>query len=105
MEDYLSSLIESLYGKRYFLKAAKQTTGIATINTTQLKRFPVIMAPISIQKQYKLAVNNIQAQKDCSNKAYKRAKTCLMPWCKKPSKVSYKIHPMNNEIMKVSSDE
>ncbi|WP_372935372.1 restriction endonuclease subunit S, partial [Mariniphaga sediminis] len=40
-EDYLSALIGSGYGKRYFLKASKQTTGIASINSTQLKKFPV----------------------------------------------------------------
>jgi type I restriction enzyme S subunit len=62
-EVYLSALIGSTYGKRYFLKAAKQTTGIATINSTQLKQFPVILAPIKIQKQYKTAVENIEAQK------------------------------------------
>lgn len=34
----------SAYGKRYFLRAAKQTTGIATINSTQLRAFPVRIA-------------------------------------------------------------
>ncbi|MEI3867299.1 restriction endonuclease subunit S [Microbacterium sp. CCNWLW134] len=38
---WLSWEIGSDYGKRYFLRAAKQTTGIATINSSQLRSFPV----------------------------------------------------------------
>lgn len=38
---WLNWEVGSNYGKRYFLRAAKQTTGIATINSTQLKEFPV----------------------------------------------------------------
>lgn len=38
---WLSWEIGSDYGKRYFLRAAKQTTGIATINSSQLRGFPV----------------------------------------------------------------
>ncbi len=49
---YLSGLVGSLYGKSYFLKAAKQTTGIASINSTQLKNFPLIIAPIDLQNNY-----------------------------------------------------
>ena len=62
-EDYLSALIGSAYGKRYFLKASKQTTGIASINSTQLKKFPVIMAPMELQRKFKSAIENIEAQK------------------------------------------
>ncbi|MFC7292419.1 restriction endonuclease subunit S [Hirschia litorea] len=52
MPEYLSALIGSQYGKRYFLRAGKQTTGIATINKTQLKNFPVHCPPLSLQKEY-----------------------------------------------------
>ena len=50
--DYVSALLGSTYGKRYFLRAAKQTTGIASINRSQLAAFPVIAAPHSMQRQY-----------------------------------------------------
>ena len=46
--EFISWLISSEYGKNYFLKCAKQTTGIATINQTQLKAFPVLM-PLDYQ--------------------------------------------------------
>lgn len=50
--EYLSALIGSEYGKRYFLRAAKQTTGIATINSRQLKAFPVLRPPIDLQSRF-----------------------------------------------------
>jgi len=50
--DYLSALIGSRRGKAYFAKAAKQTTGIASINMTQLKAFPALVPPLSLQSQF-----------------------------------------------------
>lgn len=52
LPDYLSALIGSQRGKRYFLRAAKQTTGIATINMTQLKGFPALVPPAELQHRY-----------------------------------------------------
>ena len=45
-------LIGSPRGKRYFLKSAKQTTGIASINMTQLQGFPLLLPPIELQKEF-----------------------------------------------------
>lgn len=50
--EYLSAIIASERGKRYFLRAAKQTTGIATINMSQLKAFPVLVPPLGLQERY-----------------------------------------------------
>lgn len=60
---FLSFLIGSRYGKRYFLKAAKQTTGIASINMQQLKRFPAVVPSIDIQNQFSHAITEIEQQK------------------------------------------
>ena len=60
---YLSYHIGSSYGKKYFLKAAKQTTGIASINMTQLKNFEVIVPPLSLQNQFAEIITNIEEQK------------------------------------------
>ncbi|MXS82014.1 restriction endonuclease subunit S [Nitrosomonas oligotropha] len=62
MPHYLSTLIGSQYGKRYFLIAAKQTTGIATINKTQLKEFPVLVPSIQLQKKFSNIVEKIEFQ-------------------------------------------
>jgi type I restriction enzyme S subunit len=57
--DYLNALLGSSYGKRYFFKAAKQTTGIASINRTQLGRFPALAAPREIQRRFTDIVSTI----------------------------------------------
>ncbi len=48
---YLARLVSSPYGKRYFLRQSKQTTGIASINMAQLKRFPVPLPPLEEQRR------------------------------------------------------
>ena len=57
--EYLSAIIGSQYGKQYFLRAAKQTTGIATINKSQLRKFPALIPPLSLQKRYVQLLNEI----------------------------------------------
>lgn len=49
--SFLSRLVASPAGKAYFLSKAKQTTGIASINLTQLRNFPVPLAPLSEQRR------------------------------------------------------
>lgn len=49
---FLEWLIGSPRGKRYFLRSAKQTTGIATINMTQLRGFPLLLPPIELQRDF-----------------------------------------------------
>jgi type I restriction enzyme S subunit len=57
---YLSWLIGSSFGKSYFLRQAKQTTGIATINMGQLKSFPLLLPPADLQGQFADRVRSIQ---------------------------------------------
>ena len=52
LTDYLQDIVCSAYGKAYFLSVAKQTTGIASINKTQLGNFPVPIPPIELQARY-----------------------------------------------------
>lgn len=49
---YLVALLGTAYAKRYFLRQAKQTTGIATINKTQISAFPTLCPPIALQSSY-----------------------------------------------------
>lgn len=51
LPEFLSAQTGSSYGKRYFLGCAKQTTNLASINSTQLKEFPVLLPPIEEQKK------------------------------------------------------
>ena len=52
LPDYLRETAGSTYGRAYFLSVAKQTTGIASINKTQLGNFPVPIPPIDLQIRY-----------------------------------------------------
>lgn len=60
---YLSALVGSRYGKSYFLKSAKQTTGIASINSTQLKNFPTVIPSVALQNQFTAIVEKVEGIK------------------------------------------
>ncbi len=60
---FLSALMASKYGKSYFFKAAKQTTGIASINSTQLKAFPLIRPPLELQNRFADIVAKVESLK------------------------------------------
>ena len=60
---YLSWLISSQRGKTYFLRSAKQTTGIASINMTQLRAFPMLIPPIELQRRFAAIVESVEQQK------------------------------------------
>lgn len=46
---FLASLAASSYGKSYFLSCAKRSTNLASINSSQLKQFPVLVPPLPEQ--------------------------------------------------------
>lgn len=49
--EYLSFQTASPYGKIYFLKCAKKTSNLASINSTQVKNFPVVLPNINEQEK------------------------------------------------------
>ncbi|MEU1884456.1 restriction endonuclease subunit S [Micromonospora rifamycinica] len=57
---YLNHLVSSERGKKYFLQSAKQTTGIASINMAQLRRFPLLLPPIEVQQEFARQVSAVQ---------------------------------------------
>ncbi|MBT2663934.1 restriction endonuclease subunit S [Bacillus sp. ISL-4] len=60
--EYLAFLVGSEYGKSYFLKCAKQTTNLASINSTQLKAFPVLLPPQNEQIEIVKNLNSVNAK-------------------------------------------
>lgn len=48
---YLAALSASEYGRSYFLGCAKRSTNLASINSSQLKEFPVLLPPIAEQRR------------------------------------------------------
>jgi type I restriction enzyme, S subunit len=59
---FLNWIVGSAYGKKYFLRAAKQTTGIASINMSQLKAFPLLMPPIELQDDFKRKLDQLRSE-------------------------------------------
>ncbi len=49
--EFAALQIGSTYGKAYFLRHAKQTTGIATINQKVLGAFPMMIPPLGQQRE------------------------------------------------------
>jgi type I restriction enzyme S subunit len=49
---FVSKLLASERGRRYFLRSAKQTTGIASINKSQLGAFPMLRPPKGLQAAF-----------------------------------------------------
>lgn len=61
--DYLAAYMTSRPAISYFLRAAKQTTGIASINMTQLKRLPVYVPSKWRQDKYLERVDRSKKQR------------------------------------------
>lgn len=59
---YLAALAASDYGKQYFLSCAKRTTNLASINSSQLKAFPVLLPSLKIQEEISEVVDAANAK-------------------------------------------
>ena len=52
LPEYMEQYLQHQHSKIYFLKCAKQTTGIASINMRQLSALPILMPPIELQNEF-----------------------------------------------------
>jgi type I restriction enzyme S subunit len=59
---YLAALAASDYGRRYFLSCAKRTTNLASINSSQLKAFPVLLPSLAVQDEIAKVVDAVNAK-------------------------------------------
>lgn len=51
LSEFLSFQAACEYGRRYFQLSSKQSTNLASINSTQLKQFPVLLPPLLEQRK------------------------------------------------------
>ncbi|MBR2142258.1 restriction endonuclease subunit S [Anaerovibrio sp.] len=72
---YFEEYLQTARPKRYFLKAAKQTTGIASINMTQLRHMPLILPPMEEQKEFADFVHRVDKSKFAVQKALDETQT------------------------------
>ena len=67
--EFFAEYLQHQRSKRYFLGCAKQTTGIASINMTQLRALPVLMPPLSRQEEFVLFKAQVNKSKVAIQKA------------------------------------
>ncbi len=65
---YLAYWSESNYGKKYFLISSKQSTNLASINSTQLKAYPIAVPCLEEQKRIEDRVNSVKLKINSLNK-------------------------------------
>jgi len=78
---YLSLYAASPRGKEFFLNSSKQTTNLASVNSTQLKSFPIPLPSLKEQVQIVSTLNTISNIELCGNaclKALSDIKSALM---------------------------
>ena len=61
--EYFEEYLQCKSARKYFLKAAKQTTGIASINMKQLRELPVALPPIGEQIRFSIFTHHIDKSK------------------------------------------
>ena len=72
LPDFLSLQAGSLYGKRYFLSCSKQIINLASINSTQLKKFPVILPGIEEQLEIVHIINSALSREEQAKESAER---------------------------------
>ena len=50
--EYFAAFLQTDVSRHYFLKSAKKTTNLASINMTQLRALPVVLPPVNLQRQF-----------------------------------------------------
>jgi type I restriction enzyme S subunit len=71
--EWLMLYTNSAYGRGYFLESSKQTTNLASINSTQLKNCPMILPPVAEQKRILAKVDQLMRQCDALEAGLARA--------------------------------
>jgi len=56
LPGFIAALAASEYGRSYFLACAKRSTNLASINSTQLRAFPIPLPPLTVQADIELSM-------------------------------------------------
>jgi type I restriction enzyme S subunit len=75
LPDWLSWVSGSHYGRRYFLLCSKQSTNLASINSSQLKAFPLPLPSIAQQKRIATIIKAADAQSDAMSRLIEAKRT------------------------------
>ena len=81
LPSYFAEFLQHQKAKQYFLKCAKQTTGIASINMRQLKGLPTFVPPLDMQSEFKGYIEEVERSRyriSCSLERLEMLKKALM---------------------------
>ena len=81
LPSYFAEFLQHQKAKQYFLKCAKQTTGIASINMRQLKGLPIFVPPLDMQSEFKGYIEEVEMLRyriSCSLERLETLKKALM---------------------------
>ena len=70
--DYLAYYSESAFGKKYFVMSSKQSTNLASINSTQLKAYPIALPPLGEQTKITLHVQRAKSRQEALTEEVKK---------------------------------
>jgi type I restriction enzyme, S subunit len=62
LPEYFTYLVQSFYGKGYFLEVAHRTTHLASINSTKVKAFPVVLPSIEVQRRIVRSIESLDVK-------------------------------------------
>lgn len=77
LPKYFEYLLQSQYAKQYFLKCAKKTTNLASINITQLRSLPMPDATVESQQQFVDFIAVLDKQKELTLEAQSKLNSNL----------------------------
>lgn len=72
---YFAEFLQHQKAKQYFLRCAKQTTGIASINMRQLKGLPTLVPTLDMQFQFAAYAKKIEHSKLSINRSLEKLET------------------------------
>lgn len=110
LPEFLAFQAASTYGRRYFQGSSKQSTNLASINSTQLKNFPVLVAPLKEQRKivavlrtWDEAIDNLTRLTELREKQYSGLRDYLIDWSKNQRPVKEFLKPVSRPIPKPTS--
>lgn len=69
LPDFFAAYLRTNEAKRYFLRCAKKTTNLASINMTQLRGLPVPVPPVRLQQKFQDAAKAINEMSQARKQA------------------------------------
>jgi type I restriction enzyme S subunit len=75
LPEYFATFLLSASARSYFIRCAKKTSNLASINMTQLRALPVPAAPLSLQRKFAQRVREIREMEKAQARSRARLNT------------------------------